>query len=69
MSKRTKIIVLLATALSTLLLTIGLPIVISYPGVAQSHPKLLVSAAASLKEVLEEIKPLYQQSKGNINIS
>ena len=69
MSKRTKIIVLLATALATLLLTIGLPIVISYPVVAQSHSKLLVSAAASLKEVLEEIKPLYQQSKANINIS
>ncbi|MFN9618069.1 MAG: molybdate ABC transporter substrate-binding protein, partial [Dolichospermum sp.] len=64
MSKKTKLIVLLATALSTLLLTIGLPSVISHPVVAQSHPKLLVSAAASLKEVLEEIKPLYQQSKG-----
>ena len=69
MSKKTKLIVLLATALSTLLLTIGLPSVISHPVVAQSNPKLLVSAAASLKEVLEEIKPLYQQSKGNINIS
>ena len=69
MSKKTKLIVLLVTALATVLLAIGLPIVISHPVVAQSHPKLLVSAAASLKEVLEEIKPLYQQSKGNINIS
>ena len=31
--------------------------------------QILVSAAASLKEALEEIKPLYQQSKSNININ
>ncbi|MFM5892212.1 MAG: molybdate ABC transporter substrate-binding protein [Dolichospermum sp.] len=69
MNKKTKIIVLLATALATLLLTISLPSAISYPVIAQSNPNLLISAASSLKEALVEIKPLYQQSKSNININ
>jgi len=67
--KRRKLLVLITTALATLLLAIGLPILTSSPVVAQSNTSLLVSAAASLKEALEEIKPLYQQSKSNVNIS
>ena len=67
--KRRKLLVLITTALVTLLLAIGLPILTSSPVVAQSNTSLLISAAASLKEALEEIKPLYQQSKSNVNIS
>ena len=67
--KRRKLLVLIATALATLLLAIGLPTVTPSPVSAQSNNNLLISAAASLKEVLEEIKPLYQQSKPNVNIS
>jgi len=67
--KRRKLLVLITTALATLLLAIGLPILTSSPVVAQSNTSLLISAAASLKEALEEIKPLYQQSKSNVNIS
>lgn len=67
--KRRKILALITTAFATLLLTIGLPTVISPPVVAQSNTNLLISAAASLKEVLEEIKPLYQQTQPNVNIS
>jgi molybdate transport system substrate-binding protein len=67
--KRRKLLILITTALATLLLAIGLPILTSSPVVAQSNTSLIVSAAASLKEVLEEIKPLYQQSKSNVNIS
>ena len=67
--KRRKLLVLITTALATLLLAIGLPILTSSPVLAQSNTSLLVSAAASLKEALEEIKPLYQQSKSNVNIS
>ncbi|WP_234301105.1 molybdate ABC transporter substrate-binding protein [Sphaerospermopsis aphanizomenoides] len=52
-----------------MLIAIGLPTLTSIPVVAQSNTNLLVSAAASLKEVLEEIKPLYQQSQPNVNIS
>jgi molybdate transport system substrate-binding protein len=66
---RNRILVFIATALATLLLTISLPTVISSPVLAQSNTSLLISAAASLKDVLEEIKPLYQQSKPNININ
>jgi len=67
--KRRKLLVLIATALATLLLVIGLPILTSSLVVAQSNSNLLVSAAASLKEALEEIKPLYQQSKTNVKIN
>jgi molybdate transport system substrate-binding protein len=67
--QRRKILVLFTTALTTLLLAIGLPTITSSPVVAQSNTNLLISAAASLKDVLEEIKPLYQQSKANISIN
>jgi molybdate transport system substrate-binding protein len=67
--KRRKLLVLITTAIAALLLTIGLPTLIPAPVVAQSNSNLLVSAAASLKEALEEIKPLYRQSKANVNIS
>ena len=67
--KRRKLLVLIATALATLLLAIGLPTVTPSPVSAQSNNNLLISAAASLKEALEEIKPLYQQSKPNVNIN
>ncbi|MBK1990307.1 molybdate ABC transporter substrate-binding protein [Sphaerospermopsis aphanizomenoides BCCUSP55] len=67
--KRRKLILSIATALTTMLIAIGLPTLTSIPVVAQSNTNLLVSAAASLKEVLEEIKPLYQQSQPNVNIS
>jgi molybdate transport system substrate-binding protein len=67
--KRRKLLVLIATALATLLLVMGLPILTSSPVSAQSNNNLLISAAASLKEALEEIKPLYQQSKPHVNIN
>ena len=67
--KRRKLLVLIATALATLLLVMGLPILTSSPVSAQSNNNLLISTAASLKEALEEIKPLYQQSKPNVNIN
>ncbi|MDZ8087559.1 MAG: molybdate ABC transporter substrate-binding protein [Nostoc sp. DedQUE12b] len=65
--KRRQIFGFLGIAIAGLLLAIGLPLVPS-PVIA-SNTSILVSAAASLKEALEEIKPLYQQSKSNININ
>ena len=59
----------IATALSTMLIAISIPTLTSTPVVAQSNTSLLVSAAASMKDVLEEIKPLYQQSQPNVNIT
>ena len=67
--KRRQIFGFLGVAVAGLLLAIGLPLVTPSPVIAQSNTNILVSAAASLKEALEEIKPLYQQNKSNINIS
>jgi molybdate transport system substrate-binding protein len=67
--KTGKLLILITTALTTLQLVIGLPTVTTSPVVAQSNTSLLISAAASLKEVLVEIQPLYQQSQPNVNIS
>lgn len=67
--KRRQILAFLSAAVATCLIAVSLPFVAPSPVVAQSNVNLLVSAAASLKEALEEIKPLYQQSKPNVNIS
>ncbi|WP_137666600.1 molybdate ABC transporter substrate-binding protein [Sphaerospermopsis reniformis] len=67
--KRRRLMILIATALTTMLIAIGIPTLTSAPVVAQSNTNLLVSAAASLQEALEEIKPLYQQTNPNINIT
>ena len=64
-----RIFAFISIAGASLLLVTGLQWVTPSPVVAQSNTSLLVSAAASLKEALEEIKPLYQQSKPNVNIN
>lgn len=64
-----KFLVFFTTVLATFILITGLPTITSAPVVAQSNTSLLISAAASLKDILEEIKPLYQQSKPNVKIS
>ncbi|MFO5526717.1 MAG: molybdate ABC transporter substrate-binding protein [Cuspidothrix sp.] len=64
-----KFLVFFTTGLATFILIIVLPTITSAPVVAQSNTSLLVSAAASLKDILEEIKPLYQQNKPNVKIS
>ncbi|MBW4564735.1 MAG: molybdate ABC transporter substrate-binding protein [Mojavia pulchra JT2-VF2] len=65
---RRRILALIGTAIASLLLTVTLP-KLDPPVIAQSNTNLLVSAAASLKDALEEIKLLYQQSKPNVNIN
>ncbi len=67
--KRRNVLAFIGTALASLFLVVGLPFLTPSPVVAQSNVSLLVSAAASLKDALEEIKPLYQQSKANVNIN
>jgi molybdate transport system substrate-binding protein len=66
--KRRQIIAFIGLAVASLLLAIGLPLVTS-PVVVASNTTLLVSAAASLKDALQEIKPLYQQSKQNVTVN
>jgi ABC-type molybdate transport system substrate-binding protein len=67
--KRRRLMILITTALTTMLIAIGLRSLTSTPVVAQSNTNLLVSAAASMKDVLAEIKPLYQQSQPNVSIT
>jgi molybdate transport system substrate-binding protein len=66
--KRRRLMMSIATALTTMLIAISIPNLTSTPVAAQSNTDLLVSAAASMKDVLEEIKPLYQQTQPNVNI-
>jgi molybdate transport system substrate-binding protein len=68
MNKR-QILGLIGLAVTSCLLAIALPLITPTPLTAQSNVNLLVSAAASLKDALEEIQPVYQQSKPNVNIT
>ncbi|WP_175459397.1 molybdate ABC transporter substrate-binding protein [Cylindrospermopsis raciborskii] len=62
---RRKLLILIATALITIFIAIGIP----NWTVGQSTTNLLVSAAGSLQDVLNELKPLYQKEQKNVNIS
>lgn len=66
---RRRFFVFLGAAVASLLLTISLPLMPPSTVVAQSNATLLVSAAASLKEAMEEIKTNYQQSKPGVVIN
>jgi molybdate transport system substrate-binding protein len=55
-------------AIITCFLAVVVPLITPIFSIAESNVSLLVSAAASMKDALEEIKPIYEQSKPNINI-
>ncbi|NJR51161.1 MAG: molybdate ABC transporter substrate-binding protein [Leptolyngbyaceae cyanobacterium CSU_1_3] len=55
-----------STTIVSLFLVLGLNL--ATPESTQARTNLLVSAAASLKEVMEEIKPLYQKT-ANVNLT
>lgn len=67
--KRRQIFAFICGIVATFILAAGLRLFTPSPVVAQSNTRLLVSAAISLKEALEEVKPLYQRTKPNINIT
>jgi len=67
--KKRRFLGISAIGVLSLLLTSGLPLVTPSVALAQSNDKILVSAAASLKNVLEEIKQAYQKSHPNVNIN
>lgn len=68
--KRKRIISFVAWTVTTLLiLTVGVSCQNQSSPTAQANANLLISAAVSLKDALEEVKPLYQPTKSNINIS
>lgn len=62
--KRKSFLTLLGLALTSIILIVGCQF--TQPN---TNTALSVSAAASLKEVLEEIQPLYQKARSNINLT
>ncbi|ARV62685.1 molybdate ABC transporter substrate-binding protein [Nostocales cyanobacterium HT-58-2] len=68
--KRRQFFAFIGIAVASSLLAVGLQLFDSSIVTAQPNTtNLLVSAAASLKDGLEEIKTVYQQSKPNVNLS
>ncbi len=68
--KRRRIFTFIAWIVATIIiLTVGVSCNNKSPSVVQANANLLVSAAASLKDALEEVKPLYRQTKSNVNIT
>ncbi|MCC5639248.1 molybdate ABC transporter substrate-binding protein [Nostoc sp. CHAB 5844] len=67
--KRRQILAFLGTALASLLLAVCSTLIVHSTVTAQPNVTLTVSAAASLKDALEEIKLIYQQNKPNVNIN
>lgn len=66
--KKRQIFAFIGTIGATFILVAGLRLFSPNSVVAQSNT-ILVSAAASLKEALEEVKPLYKQTRPNVNIT
>ena len=65
--RRKQFLIFLSATLLSFLLVVELRLI--NPELAQANTTLLVSAAASLKEVLEEIKPLYHKSHPEVNLT
>jgi molybdate transport system substrate-binding protein len=66
--KRRGIFAFICGIVATFILVAALRLLTPSPLVAQANTNLLVSAAASLRESLEEVKSLYRQSQANVNI-
>ncbi|MEC4818650.1 MAG: molybdate ABC transporter substrate-binding protein [Scytonema sp. PMC 1069.18] len=67
--KRRQLFAFVSIAVASLLLAVGLRLFEPSSILAQSNANVLVSAAASLKDAMEEIKPLYQKSHPNVNLN
>lgn len=65
--KRKQFLIFLGTALTSFFLVLGLRLVNPEP--TQANTTLLISAAASLKDAMEEMKPLYQEKHSNVNVT
>lgn len=65
--QRKQLLSFLSAALISCFLVLGLRFINPEP--AQANTNLLISAAASLKDVMEEIKPLYQKTHTDVNLT
>lgn len=66
--KRRQTLLFIGTTLASLVLVLGLQFTHATPAYSQSG-NLLVSAAASLKEVLEELRPLFQKANPGVTVT
>jgi molybdate transport system substrate-binding protein len=67
--KRRQIFAFIGGLLATFILATCLRLLTPFPMMAQAKTNLLVSAAISLKDSLEEVKTNYQQMKPNVNVT
>jgi molybdate transport system substrate-binding protein len=67
--KEKRIFSFLTWIVVTIILIVGASCQLQSPQTIQANSNLLISAAASLKEALEEVKPLYQQTTLNVKIT
>lgn len=66
--KRRNVLAFLSGLLATLLLAIGLKVIMPVPATAQSTT-ILVAAAASLQNALEELDPLFEAANRGITVN
>jgi molybdate transport system substrate-binding protein len=66
---RSRLLTFLGIAFAGLAIALGSRLIMPTPAVEQAKASLLISAAASLKDSLSEIKPLYQKSNPNVSLT
>lgn len=66
---RRKILTFVCVVVTTFILAISLNWLTPPPSMVQANTTLLVSAAASLQDALQEIQPLFQQTQSNIKVN
>jgi molybdate transport system substrate-binding protein len=64
-----RIVAFIGGIIATLCLTVGLRLLVPLPAIAQTNTTLLVSAAASLKDALAELKPVFEKSQPKIAVN
>lgn len=67
--KKRRILSFLGWIFTALILAIGIKLIQPSPIAAQGNTTVLVSAAASLQDALDEIKPVYRQVKPNVTVN
>lgn len=67
--KRRRIFAFIGGLVATFILATSVRLLTPSPVTAQAKTNLLVSAAISLKDSLEEVKTTYQQTKPNVNVT
>lgn len=67
--KKRRILLFISWLLTAFILILGLKTINPLITAAQANPKLLVSAAASLQDALEEVKQVYQQVNSNVTLN